>query len=197
MTTDMKKLVVVGDGACGKTCLLVTFATGKFPEQYVPTIFETYMANLTLDNRPMQLGLWDTAGQEAYDTLRPLSYPDSDIILMVFSIDSQDSLENIFEKWSPEVQHFCPHVPKILVGTKKDLRHDEDRIAELKQTNNRMISYDEGLATATNIKAVRYMEVSSKTREGVQEVFDAAARAAMQGKRRIYCAEGPRRCVVL
>lgn len=49
------------------------------------------------------MALWDTAGQEDYDRLRPLSYPDTDVILMCFSIDSPDSLENIPEKWNPEV----------------------------------------------------------------------------------------------
>ena len=67
----------------------------------------------------VELALWDTAGQEDYDRLRPLSYPDTDVILMCFSIDSPDSLENIPEKWSPEVRHFCPNVPIILVGNKK------------------------------------------------------------------------------
>ena len=51
----------------------------------------------------VELALWDTAGQEDYDRLRPLSYPDTDVILMCFSIDSPDSLENIPEKWTPEV----------------------------------------------------------------------------------------------
>ena len=69
----------------------------------------------------MELALWDTAGQEDYDRLRPLSYPDTDVILMCFSIDSPDSLENIPEKWTPEVKHFCPNVPIILVGNKKVL----------------------------------------------------------------------------
>jgi Ras family protein A len=59
----------------------------------------------------VELALWDTAGQEDYDRLRPLSYPDTDVILMCFSIDSPDSLENIPEKWTPEVKHFCPNVP--------------------------------------------------------------------------------------
>ncbi len=67
----------------------------------------------------VELALWDTAGQEDYDRLRPLSYPDTDVILMCFSIDSPDSLENIPEKWTPEVRHFCPNVPIILVGNKK------------------------------------------------------------------------------
>lgn len=52
----------------------------------------------------VELALWDTAGQEDYDRLRPLSYPDTDVILMCFSVDSPDSLENIPEKWTPEVR---------------------------------------------------------------------------------------------
>lgn len=52
----------------------------------------------------VELALWDTAGQEDYDRLRPLSYPDTDVILMCFSVDSPDSLENIPEKWTPEVK---------------------------------------------------------------------------------------------
>ena len=73
----------------------------------------------------MELALWDTAGQENYNTIRPLLYPDTDVILMCFSIDSPDSLENIPETWIPEVRQFCPNVPIILVGNKKDLRNDD------------------------------------------------------------------------
>ena len=82
----------------------------------------------TFPSSQVELALWDTAGQEDYDRLRPLSYPDTDVILMCFSIDSPDSLENIPEKWTPEVKHFCPNVPIILVGNKKVRHKPEDSL---------------------------------------------------------------------
>ena len=88
MAAIRKKLVIVGDGACGKTCLLIVFSKDQFPEVYVPTVFENYVADIEVDNKQVELALWDTAGQEDYDRLRPLSYPDTDVILMCFSIDS-------------------------------------------------------------------------------------------------------------
>ena len=60
--------------------------------------------------------MWDTAGQEDYERLRPLSYPDSNVILMCYSIDSPDSFDNISDKWNPELRYYCPKTPIILVG---------------------------------------------------------------------------------
>ncbi|XP_075430199.1 transforming protein RhoA-like isoform X3 [Ascaphus truei] len=125
ITAIRKRLVVVGDGACGKTCLLIVFSKDEFPESHIPTVFENYVADIEVDGKRVELALWDTAGQEDYNRLRTLSYPDANVILMCFSIDTPDSLENIPEKWTPEVKHFYPNVPIILVGNKKDLRNDE------------------------------------------------------------------------
>ena len=113
------KLVIVGDGACGKTCLLMVFRNDEFPPDYVPTVFENYVKELTVDDKDIELELYDTAGQEDYDRLRPLSYPGSDVILVCYSVDSPNSYDNVKERWIPEVEQFCPRVPVVLVGTER------------------------------------------------------------------------------
>ncbi|CAG9136922.1 unnamed protein product [Plutella xylostella] len=184
MAAIRKKLVIVGDGACGKTCLLIVFSKDQFPEVYVPTVFENYVADIEVDGKQVELALWDTAGQEDYDRLRPLSYPDTDVILMCFSVDSPDSLENIPEKWTPEVKHFCPSVPIILVGNKKDLRNDPATINELRKMKQEPVKPQEGRAMAEKINAFAYLECSAKSKEGVREVFETATRAALQVKKK-------------
>ena len=186
--------MIVGDGACGKTCLLIVFSKDQFPEVYVPTVFENYVADIEVDNKKVELALWDTAGQEDYDRLRPLSYPDTDVILMCFSIDSPDSLENIPEKWTPEVRHFCPNVPIILVGNKLDLRNDENTKRELAKMKQKPVERDEGEAIYAKINANCYMECSAKTKENVRDVFKSATKAALETKKRRH---GKRKCSIL
>lgn len=183
MATIRKKLVIVGDGACGKTCLLIVFSKDQFPEVYVPTVFENYVADIEVDGKQIELALWDTAGQEDYDRLRPLSYPDTDVILMCFSIDSPDSLENIPEKWNPEVKHFCPNVPVVLIGNKKDLRNDEATKKELMKMRQEPVRTEQGRAMADKIGAYAYLECSAKTKEGVRAVFETATRGALHSKK--------------
>ena len=190
MTNSRKKLVIVGDGACGKTCLLIVFSKDQFPDIYVPTVFENYVADIEVDDKHIELTLWDTAGQEDYDRLRPLSYPDTDVIIMCFSIDSPDSLQNIIEKWSPEVKHFCPNVPIILVGNKKDLRNDNSTLKELRRVNQIPVKSEDAQSVANEINAFAYLECSAKTKDGVREVFEMAARAkprAQKKPRRSCC----------
>jgi len=189
MAAIRRKLVIVGDGACGKTCLLFAFTKDEFPDKYIPTVFENYVSDIEVDGKSVELALWDTAGQEDYDRLRPLSYPDTDVILMCFSVDSHDSLENIHAKWVPEVQHFCPNVPFLLIATKKDLRNDPATRQALGREKLDVIRPEQGKAMAEKVGAYAYLESSAKTREGVREVFITATRAALQkkGRRKAFC----------
>uniref|UniRef100_A0A7E4ZUK6 Ras-like GTP-binding protein Rho1 n=1 Tax=Panagrellus redivivus TaxID=6233 RepID=A0A7E4ZUK6_PANRE len=172
-----KKLVIVGDGGCGKTCLLIVFSRNQFPDVYVPTVFENYVADIEVDGAQVELALWDTAGQEDYDRLRPLSYPDTDVILLCFAINTPDSLQNVEEKWFPEVRHFCPHVPIILVGNKKDTRDTPSNNATTPSTAP--LSLESGKELAAKIGASAYIECSAKTKENVREVFELATRTVV------------------
>ena len=174
--------MIVGDGACGKTCLLIVFSKGQFPEVYVPTVFENYVADVQVDGRQVELALWDTAGQEDYDRLRPLSYPDSNVVLICFSIDLPDSLDNVQEKWIAEVMHFCQGVPIILVGCKVDLRDNPQTVEALRAIGQQPVTGPEAQSVADKIGASAYYECSAKTGYGVREVFEAATRAALSGK---------------
>ncbi|GKT47113.1 GTP-binding protein rhoC [Colletotrichum spaethianum] len=170
-----KKIVVVGDGGCGKTCLLISYSQGYFPEKYVPTVFENYITYPTHppSGKTVELALWDTAGQEEYDRLRPLSYPETDLIFVCFAIDCPNSLENVMDKWYPEVLHFCPYTPLVLVGLKSDLRFKKTCIDMLKTQGLTPVTQEQGKAVARKMCA-QYMECSSKEMTGVDEIFEQA-----------------------
>ncbi|XP_072193931.1 rho-related GTP-binding protein RhoD [Excalfactoria chinensis] len=168
------KAVVVGDGGCGKTSLLMVFARGDFPKVYVPTVFEKYTASFRISGKPAKIHLWDTAGQEDYDRLRPLSYSDTNVVLICFDITSRSSYDNILTKWYPEVNHFCKDVPVLLVGCKTDLR----------QGHHQPVTFQEGEAMARQVQAAAYLECSALHQDSVRDVFIKACTIALRGTRR-------------
>jgi len=174
------KCVVVGDGTVGKTCMLISYTTDSFPGEYVPTVFDNYSAPMVCDGVPVSLGLWDTAGQEDYDRLRPLSYPQTDVFLICFSVVSPSSFENVTSKWCPEIKHHCADAPILLVGTKIDLREDRETLSVLADAGQSPIKREQGQKLANKIRAVKYLECSALTQRGLKQVFDEAVRAVLR-----------------
>lgn len=192
--TVQRKLVLLGDGASGKTSLLNVFTRGYFPTVYEPTVFENYVHDIFVDNVHIELSLWDTAGQEEFDRLRSLSYDDTDLIVLCYSVDSKDSLENVESKWVGEIADNCPGVKLVLIALKCDLRQMGDEEPEeadaaaaadgsAQREKPPTISYDEGLEVAKRIGASRYLECSAMKNRGVNEAFTEAARVALSVKK--------------
>ncbi|EXJ86121.1 GTP-binding protein RHO3 [Capronia coronata CBS 617.96] len=178
-----RKLVLLGDGACGKTSLLNVFTRGFFPTVYEPTVFENYVHDIFVDGIHMELSLWDTAGQEEFDRLRSLSYDDTQAIMLCFSVDNRGSLENVGTKWIAEINEHCPGVKIVLCALKCDLREEQEKEDDEPAAPPRiMIQYNEGLEVARQIGALRYLECSAMRNRGVNEAFTEAARVALQVK---------------
>lgn len=176
------KCVVVGDGTVGKTCMLISYTTDSFPSEYVPTVFDNYTAPVTVDGMSVELALWDTAGQEDYDRLRPLSYPQTDVFLVCFNVMSPSSFDNVSSKWMPEIKHHCPQAPVILVGTKIDLREDKGCLQDLTAKGLQPVKREQGQKLASKLRAARYLECSALTQQGLRKVFDEAVRAVLLPK---------------
>jgi Rho family protein len=130
----------------------------SFVSRSEPTVFENYVHDIFIDGTHVELSLWDTAGQEEFDRLRSLSYDDTHAIMLCFSVESPDSLENIESKWINEIEENCPGVKIVLVALKCDLRERRDDEEEMGQEPKRaLIEYKRGLQVAQKIKALRYL----------------------------------------
>jgi len=145
----------------------------------VPTVFDNYSANAIVDDEPINLGLWDTAGAQEYKELRPLSYPGTDAFIVCYSILDEDSLKAVTSIWIPEIQEHCAGVPIILVGTKIDLRTKKEVVDQLHRDGKKLLTAEEGQAVSREIEAVRFIECSALTQENLPEVFTETIRAVI------------------
>jgi len=135
-----------------------------------------------INDTTILLSLWDTFSREGYDRLRPLSYPETDVFLILFSVMDRWSFDNVKEKWSPEIKHHVPLSPVLLVGTKSDLRNNTDMLQRLAPTQTQPITYEEASKLATEIKAHKYIESSSKNNLNINVIFEEAAKLAIEKK---------------
>merc|ERR1712232_540005 len=126
-------------------------------------------------------GLWDTAGQEDYDRLRPLSYPGTHVFLVCYSVNSLVSFNNVRTKWYPEITQHCPGVPFILVGTKADMRLDQYEIQEMMKRGQSMVAEADAEKLCQALNGYKSMECSALTHVGLKNVFDEGIRCALTG----------------
>jgi Rho family protein len=108
---------------------------------YEPTVFENYVHEITIDNQPVELSLWDTAGQEEFDRIRLLSYENTHVYMMCFSVENRDSLQNIPDKWLEEITENGPHAKIVLVALKCDLRQEKRNTIQYEEVGPKRLFY--------------------------------------------------------
>lgn len=154
------KCVLVGDGSVGKTCLFAVYAKGQFPSGYIPTVMDNYAVTVFAKGKRVTLEVWDTAGQEDFAAIRELSYPNTDVFVICYAVDSRTSFKNVWDFWLAEIQKMG--APFIVCGTKKDL-FDPHR--------NDHVSDDKAKVWAKQHKAWASLRCSALEGDGVNEVF--------------------------
>lgn len=162
------KCVLVGDSGVGKSNVAARMSSRNFKEEYQPTLFDNYAATIFIDDRPFHFSLFDTAGKEDYDRLRVISYMNCDVFLVCFAVDDPESLTSVETNWVPELRRYLPKTPFILVGTRADRRDDE---TTNKADAKSQVSYKQAMSVSSKVGAVSYVECSSLTGDGIQDLI--------------------------
>ena len=162
------KVVLLGEGAVGKTSLMLRYTENKFVDKHISTIQAAFASKLLqIDDTQIELAIWDTAGQERFHALGPIYYRDSQGAILVFDITDRKSFDRV-KKWVAELRQMLgDSVELFVVGNKIDL------------ATARNIPTSEAVSYVESINA-QFHECSAKTNEGVDELFEKVARAILE-----------------
>ena len=193
-----RKIVVIGDMFCGKSSLISAYCRDKFSaDLYVPTILNSCLADARIFGRRVDLAIVEISGRRDYARLRQCAYHKTDAIILCYATDNSDTLESILTYWLPELQHFAPRAPRILVGTKNDRR--DDRIHEARQLTDttseeqnvqrqalleKLVSKARVVEAGEMVKAHASLVCSALYRDRTRDVFEKAAEVALKKSRR-------------
>lgn len=161
MSTNNFKLVAVGDDGVGKSTLLSVLNDCPF-QSTLPIIVENYIKKGIYKGEQYTLHIWDSAGKEEYEKLRPLAYTGVDVILICFSLVSRESFLNVEKKWFHEVKTYCKDPIIILIGTEQDLRQEG---------NPDHLSDDEINKFAQEHKCSSFIPCSSKNKMNIDSII--------------------------
>ena len=158
------KLIVIGDSGVGKSCLTNNAIKNTFDDAYNATVgFEFFTFNIRFNGKVVKLQIWDTCGQELYRSLITNFYRNSSLAMMVYSINSKESFDNV-EMWLRELRtHSNPDVKVFLIGNKSDLEAEREVTTE----------QGENFYKQNNLSL--FMESSAKTGFNTQKIFIKAA----------------------
>ena len=153
------KVIVIGDGGVGKTCLTLTFVKKEFKTEYIPTLgVDIYTKDFNLGASNVTLIIWDIAGQEKFDMIRKQYYKGAQGALIVCDLTRKDTFHNIDNWYKEVIENSGEKIPLILLGNKSDI---EDEITVT----------DEQCKMLSKKLECNYFQTSAKTGENVDKAF--------------------------
>jgi small GTP-binding protein len=156
------KIIIIGNPGVGKSCLSLYGISKKFVDNYKPTLgFEFYKYNAIVNKKKIRLQIYDTCGQETYNSLIQNFYKNTGLAIIVYSIDNEKSFKNV-DNWIKQLKTYAsPDIQIFLIGNKNDLP-------------NREVTYEEGEKFKNEYNLKIFMESSAKTGFNVDKIFENA-----------------------
>ncbi|KAM0676900.1 hypothetical protein BDAP_002491 [Binucleata daphniae] len=159
-----RKIMLVGEGATGKTCMLEVYKSNKFPTEYIPTVVDNFRVSLVINDQKISLAIWDSSGQENYSAVRAITYSETEVVIICYAIDDINSFKFAQTKWYTEVRNYIPEAAIVLVGLKSDLRDT--------MKNEELVKIEEMQRMEREMNAIFSLECSAIKNENVKEVFN-------------------------
>ncbi|EDR21850.1 GTPase_rho, putative [Entamoeba dispar SAW760] len=174
------KCILVGDHCVGKNKLAAICSGIIPPGENPPGAVEDQKVSISVDGIKHTINIISTEGSEDYAKLRPLSYPETDIFIVLFSIINYNSYSHVEKLWKPEIKEYCSDAPIILVGSYAEVRKNPEKLNSLAERGITLISQEQGEVMAKRIGAVQYIEWSDSDKDDVDFIFEEAVRACLK-----------------
>ncbi|KAI0834734.1 P-loop containing nucleoside triphosphate hydrolase protein [Hypoxylon sp. FL0890] len=176
---EKMRFIFVGDTGCGKSNLLLRFYLGTFNPDHVKTQYEMFNKTIEVDNKEVDLELWDTSGDIALNQLGLLSYLEWDTVFLCYGMDDINLFKATQSMWVDQIRKYCRDAPVYLVGLKKDTRSGTGLSAPLRPDIRARLCSIENEYGDILMRAIKYSECSAKTGDGVDRVFQEAVRTVL------------------
>jgi len=153
------KVVLLGEGAVGKTSLVLRYVENKFNDKHLTTLQASFLTKkLNIAGTRVNLSIWDTAGQERFHALGPIYYRDSNGAILVYDITDEDSFQKV-KNWVKELRKMLGNeISLCIVGNKVDLEKE------------RHVTVEEADEYAKSVNA-KHFHTSAKLNKGIEELF--------------------------